>query len=57
MKERGNCFIPHSQGYFNVWGLICYDGSGLMFSRNAASSRLIDDVTETVSFGGIEIIR
>ncbi|MBK7952001.1 MAG: hypothetical protein IPK00_25420 [Deltaproteobacteria bacterium] len=29
-KEPGNYFIPQPQGYFNIWGLIRYDGSGLV---------------------------
>ncbi len=29
VKERRNCFIPHSQGRFNVWASPHNDGSGL----------------------------
>ncbi len=29
MRKRRNSFKPQTQGYFNIWTLISYDGSGL----------------------------
>ena len=40
VEERGNCFIPQPQGYFNIWGLIRYDGSGLGLTAEVLTKRV-----------------